>query len=165
MKKNLFTLAIVMRSLIGCTDNQFLDDGVDYMPETSLTSNEVNALIEKARWGDGKAYLQLADCYRDGKGVKQDLFGMLAMVAQADEYGGINRMEDYLETLLEETDFRLLFNAVARIEDKKIDEANVILEQLLAKGIPDVTAVQGVMAIERGDTIKGTRLFKVTYND
>ena len=85
MKKNLFTLAVVMLSLIGCTDSQFLDEAVDNMPETSLTSNEVNALIEKARRGDGKAYLQLADCYRDGKGVKQDLFGMLAMVAQADE--------------------------------------------------------------------------------
>lgn len=160
MKKNLFTLAVVMLSLIGCTDSQFLDESVDYMPETPLTSNEVNALIEKARWGDGKAYLRLADCYRDGKGVKQDMFGMLAMVAQADEYGGIDRMEDYLETLPEGTDFSLLFNAVERIEDKKIDEANVILEQLLAKGIPDVTAVQGVMAIERDDTIEGTRLFK-----
>ena len=158
MKKSLFTLAAVTLSLMGCTDSQVLDESVGKVPEASLNSNEVNALIEKARWGDGKAYLQLADCYRDGKGVKQDLFGMLAMVAQADEYGGVEHVEDYLKTLPEETDFRLLFNAVERIEENKIDEANVIMEQLLAKGNPDVTAVQGVMAIERGDTVEGTRL-------
>ena len=122
------------------------------------STNEVSALIEKARWGDGQAFVKLADCYRDGKGVKQDFVGMLTMLAQADEYGGISNMEDYLKTLPEGSDFKLIFDAVDNYEKKNEDEAAAKLEQLIAKGSPDGNAVQGIMTIERGDTLEGLRL-------
>lgn len=102
--------------------------------------------------------MKLADCYRDGKGVKQDFVGMLTMLAQADEYGGISNMEDYLKTLPEGSDFKLIFDAVDNYEKKNEDEAAAKLEQLIAKGSPDGNAVQGIMTIERGDTLEGLRL-------
>ena len=105
MKKYLFlVVALVMFS---CTD-QFVVDEVagEYAQQTP--ASEVTALIEKARWGDGQAYVKLADCYRDGKGVKQDFINMLGMVSFADEYGGISRMEDYLSALPESTDSCLM---------------------------------------------------------
>ena len=83
MKKTLFAIMAVLLAMVSCTDNQFLDGNAGNLSELSST-NEVSALIEKARWGDGQAFVKLADCYRDGKGVKQDFVGMLTMLAQAD---------------------------------------------------------------------------------
>lgn len=157
MKKYLFAIMAVLLAMVSCTDNQFLDENAGNLSELSST-NEVSALIEKARWGDGQAFVKLADCYRDGKGVKQDFVGMLTMLAQADEYGGISNMEDYLKTLPEGSDFKLIFDAVDNYEKKNEDEAAAKLEQLIAKGSPDGNAVQGIMTIERGDTLEGLRL-------
>lgn len=49
-------------------------------PQDSIAS-----LLHQARWGDSKAYLKLADCYRDGFGVKKDLLGMITMTAIAED--------------------------------------------------------------------------------
>lgn len=157
MKKYLFAVMAVVLATVSCTDSQFLDESVGNPTELSST-NEFNTLIEKARWGDGQAFVKLADCYRDGKGVNKDFIGMLAMLAQADEYGGISNMEDYMKTLPEGSDFKLIFDAVDNYEKKNEDEATAKLEQLTAKGSPDGNAVQGIMTIERGDTLEGLRL-------
>ena len=101
MKKKYYALATVLMTvalLLSCTDSLFINENMGNTSKMS-SSDEVKALIEKARWGDGKAFLQLADCYRDGKGVKKDFSVMLAMAAQADEFGGITSMEDYMKSL------------------------------------------------------------------
>jgi hypothetical protein len=154
MKKILFAVMAVLLAMVSCTDGQFLDETVGNPTELSST-NELNTLIEKARWGDGQAFVKLADCYRDGKGVKQDFVGMLAMLSQADEYGGISNMEDYLKTLPEGSDFKLIFDAIENYEKKNMDEATSVFEQLTAKGSPDGYAIQGIITMERGDTLEG----------
>lgn len=159
MMKYLLLIVSVLLAMFSCTDNQLLDENAGNLSELSST-NEVSALIEKARWGDGQAFVKLADCYRDGKGVKQDFVGMLTMLAQADEYGGISNMEDYLKTLPEGSDFKLIFDAVDNYENKDEDEATAKLEQLIAKGSPDGNAIQGIMTMERGDTLEGVRLIE-----
>ena len=159
MKKYLFAVMAVVLATVSCTDSQFLDESVGNPTELSST-NELNTLIEKARWGDGQAFVKLADCYRDGKGVKQDFIGMLAMLSQADEYGGISNMEDYLKTLPEGSDFKLIFDAVENYERKNVEEATAKLEQLIAKGSPDGNAVQGIITMERGDTLEGVCLIE-----
>lgn len=93
MRKYLFF--IVGMILASCSDQFNVENVADAVTEPSASS-DVDGLVEKARWGDGQAYVQLANCYRDGIGVKQDFIGMVAMVSLADEYGGISRMEDYL---------------------------------------------------------------------
>ena len=95
MMKYLLLIVSVLLATVSCTDSQFLDESVGNPTELSST-NELNTLIEKARWGDGQAFVKLADCYRDGKGVNKDFIGMLAMLSQADEYGGISNMADRL---------------------------------------------------------------------
>ena len=159
MKKYLFVIMAVMLALVSCTDSQFLDENTGNPSELS-SSNEINALIEQARWGDGQAFVKLADCYRDGKGVKQDFVGMLTMLAQADEYGGISNVEDYLRTLPEGSDFKLIFDAVENYEKKNVEEATAMFEQLIVKGSPDGYAVQGIITVERGDTLEGERLIE-----
>ena len=159
MKKILFAIMAVLLAMVSCTDNQFLDETAGNPTELSST-NELNTLIEKARWGDGQAFVKLADCYRDGKGVNKDFIGMLAMLSQADEYGGISNMEDYLKTMPEGSDFKLIFDAVENYERKNVEEATSMFEELIVKGCPDGYAVQGIMTMERGDTLEGVRLIE-----
>ena len=159
MKKILFAIMAVLLAMVSCTDSQFLDEKVSNLSELS-PSNEINTLIEKGRWGDGQAFVKLADCYRDGKGVKQDFVGMLTMLVQADEYGGISKMEDYLKTMPEGSDFKLIFDAVENYERKNVEETTSMFKELIAKGCPDGFAIQGIMTMESGDTLEGVRLIE-----
>ena len=159
MKKYLFVLVTTMLALVGCADQQFLEDGLaNNVPPAA--ENGFAALIEQARWGDGQAFLKLADCYRDGNGVEKDFVGMLCMVSQAEEFGSIGRMEDYLKEMPESSEFRTIFDAIEKFEDDQVEEAKSMSEQLIAKGSPDGYTVQGVMAIESGDTLEGLRLME-----
>lgn len=159
MKKILFVLVTMVMSLVSCTDQQFVDELTGDNAEIS-TANEFSTLVEKARLGDGRAFLKLADCYRDGKGVEKDFFGMLMMVAQAEEFDGIRRMEDYMKKLPESSDFRMTFETVERLVNEQVEEAKMMSEQLISKGVPDGYFVQGLMAIESGDTLGGLRLME-----
>ena len=159
MKKFLFVLVTMVMSLVSCTDQQFSQEAL--AGDTSIVAyNEFSTLIEQARWGNGQAFLKLADCYRDGKGVDKDFVGMLSMVAQADEFGSINQMEDYLKELPEGSDFRMIFDAIEMLDNKHVEEAQSLSEQLLAKGLSDGYVVQGIMAIENSDTLGGLRLIE-----
>lgn len=159
MKKYLFPIIAVLLAMTSCSDSQLLGDNAGNLSASS-SANDVNALIEKARWGDGQAFLKLADCYRDGKGVKRDFIGMLAMAAQAEEYGGISNTDDYLRALPEGSDFSLIYNAIDVQARKDAATADSLADQLIAKGSPDGYAVQGFMAMERSDTLGGLRLIE-----
>ncbi len=159
MKKYLLLAMAIVFSFVSCSEQQFLQETLD--DNTSIAAcNEFNALIEQARWGDGQAYLQLADRYRDGKGVDKDFVGMLSMVAQADKFGAINRMEDYLMEMPEGSDFKLIIDAIDDFENNHIDEAKAKSEQLIANGSPDGYSVQGIIAMEKGDTLTGIGLME-----
>lgn len=159
MKKILFVLVTMVMVLVGCSDQQFLDET---LANKALlpAENEFNALIEQARMGDGQAFLKLADCYRDGKGVEKDFVGMLCMVDQAEEFGGIRQMEDYMKNMPESSAFRMTYEAVEKILNKQVEEAKMMSEQLISKGVPDGYFVQGFMAIENGDTLGGLCLME-----
>ncbi len=91
MKKYLFfALAVLM---VACFAPRMVESVAakqhskqDKVMSVSATDS-VKALIAKARWGDEKAYLKLADCYREGYGVPRDFLSMVAMLVLADEYG------------------------------------------------------------------------------
>ena len=83
MKK--YIILFMAALLASCSDTQLSESiadvkEADLVKENANGSAEINALVERARWGDGQAYLQLADCYRDGIGVKKDFLGMMVMV-------------------------------------------------------------------------------------
>lgn len=160
MKKILFVLVTMVMSLFSCTDQQFVDELAGGKAELS-TANEFNALVEQARLGDGQAFLKLADCYRDGKGVEKDFFGMLSMVAQAEEFGGIRKMEDYMKKMPESSAYRMTFEAVEKLMNEQVEEAKMMSEQLISKGVPDGYFVQGLITIESGDTLGGLRMMEL----
>ena len=158
MKKIL--LLIVALILASCSD-QFSVDSVVDAPIEQTANSDVKMLIEKARRGDGKAYVELANRYRDGIGVKQDFIGMLAMVSFADEYGGICRMEDYLSSLPDDSDYKLVFDAMEKFTGNKSDEALAMAEMLIVKDCPEGYTVKGIITSEQGDKAEGKRLLAI----
>ena len=69
MKKIIGMFAVLV--LVSCSD-QYMVEGVTEDTAVIPPVSEIDVLKEKARWGDGEACLKLADCYRDGIGVKAD---------------------------------------------------------------------------------------------
>ena len=159
MKKYLLAIVVVMLSLSGCSVNPLSDESMERKLEKSYSA-EIDALFEQARWGDGQAYLQLANSYRDGKGVKKDFVGMLTMASQAEKFGSISKLEDYLKTLPEGSEFKLIYDAVERLSHRKMDEATTILEQLNAICSVESYVIQGMMDIEDGEIPKGICLME-----
>lgn len=159
MKKYLLVIVAVALVMSSCAGQQFLNETAD-LTSASAQVSEIEMLKEQARWGDGQAYLKLADCYRDGNGVEKDFISMLSMLAFADQYGGIERMEDYLEAMPAESEFKLIFDAVELYKHKKIEESMAMMKQLIAQGSPDSYSVKSIIALESGDTLEGKRLLE-----
>ena len=157
MKKYLFLLIALV--LAGCTDQLMMEKVVgEYAGQTS--ASEVTTLLEKARWGDGEAYVKLADCYRDGKGVKQDFINMLAMASFADEYGGISWMEDYISSLPEESEYRLVFDAMEKFCGNKQEEGFAMAEKLIERDCAEGYTVKGIILSEQGNREEGKHLLE-----
>lgn len=157
MKKYLFLVMTLV--LVSCTDQMVVDEVAGEHAQQTSESN-VATLMEKARWGDGEAYVKLADCYRDGKGVKQDFINMLAMVSFADEYGGASRMEDYISSLPEESEYRLVFDAMEKFCGNKQEEGFAMAEKLIERDCAEGYTVKGIILSEQGNREEGKHLLE-----
>lgn len=109
MRKCIFMMFAAL--LFGCSEHQLIEDITETnrtkaMKETGLVSVDIDALVARARWGDGEAFLQLADCYKDGIGVQSDLLGMIYTVAQARALGAIETENDYLLRISDDNVFK-----------------------------------------------------------
>ena len=157
MKKIIYLFLVL--ALFSCTDQYVVEDVVGEYAEQAPAS-EVVTLMEKARWGDGLAYVKLADCYRDGKGVKQDFITMLGMVSFADDYGGIKRMEDYLSSLPEDSEYKQVFDAMELFSGNKQEEGLAIAEKLIERDCAEGYTVKGIILSEQGNREKGKLLLQ-----
>ena len=157
MKKYLFLVMTLV--LVSCTDQLMVDEVAGEHAQQTLES-DVETLMEKARWGDGQAYVKLADCYRDGKGVKQDFINMLAMASFANECGGISRIEDYLSFLPEESEYRLVFDAMEKFCGNKQEEGFAMAEKLIERDCAEGYTVKGIILSEQGNREEGKHLLE-----
>ncbi len=122
--------------------------------------DSVLALFHQARWGDGSAYLKLADCYRDGFGVKKDFFGMITMANMAESRGGINRIDDYIYGLPDGSDYKTLFLLMDRYKSYIQENPDSIEQVLRANDSPEAKTLLGMITVDQGDTISGMNLMK-----
>lgn len=103
--KNLCLYIITILLLASCSEQQVMEETLSSQKLTEqkgmtvTPQDSIKSLLYQARWGDGSAYLKLADCYRDGIGVKKDFFGMITMAHMAEWRGAINRMAELLLTI------------------------------------------------------------------
>ena len=163
MKKCIILFMVAI--LTSCSDTQLAESIAD-MKESELVkenangSAEIKALVERARWGDGQAYLQLADCYRDGIGVKKNFLGMLAMVEQARVHGAIHDEMEYVTKIPEDNDIKRFCDLMNKSCSQLIEEKDSVMVQLATIDSPDVLAMYGVLCVESGDSIRGFEIIR-----
>lgn len=163
MKK--YIILFMVAILASCSDMQLAESIADVkeselVKENANGSAEINALVERARWGDGQAYLQLADCYRDGIGVKKNFLGMLAMVEQAREHGAIHSEKEYMTQIPDDNDIKRFCNLMDKSCSQLIEEEDSIIAQLATSDNPDVLAIYGALRVESGDSIRGFEIIR-----
>lgn len=151
--------------LASCSDTQLAESIAD-VKESELVKEDangsavINALVERARWGDGQAYLQLADCYRDGIGVKKDFLGMMVMVEQARAHGAIHNEKEYMAQIPDDNDIKRFCNLMDKSSDQLREGKDSIMAQLATIDSPDAHALFGVLCVESGDSIRGFEIIR-----
>ena len=163
MKKCIILFMVAI--LASCSDTQLAESIADVkeselVKENATGSAEIKALVERARWGDGLAYLQLADCYRDGIGVKKNFLGMLAMVEQARVHGAIHDEMEYVTKIPEDNDIKRFCDLMDKSCSQLIEEKDSVMVQLATIDSPDVLAMYGVLCVESGDSIRGFEIIR-----
>lgn len=163
MKKCIILFMVAI--LASCSDTQLAESIADVkeselVKENANGSAEIKALVERARWGDGQAYLQLADCYRDGIGVKKNFLGMLAMVEQARVHGAIHDEMEYVTKIPEDNDIKRFCDLMNKSCSQLIEEKDSVMVQLATIDSPDVLAMYGVLCVESGDSIRGFEIIR-----
>ena len=109
-KAILFILATMM--MASCAEHQVFDDvALDAQEHMKKTEN-FNDLMAQARWGDGNAYLKLADYY--GVTVEYIL--------------GRDESEQKVE---ENLDKQILFNTIKGMSDDEARQARAVIEALI----------------------------------
>lgn len=151
--------------LASCSDTQLAESIAEvkeseWVKEDVNGSAVINALVERARWGDGQAYLQLADCYRDGIGVKKDFLGMMVMVEQARAHGAIHDEKEYMAQIPDDNDIKRFCNLIDKSSDQLREGKDSIMAQLATIDSPDAHALFGVLCVESGDSIRGYEIIR-----
>lgn len=163
MKQFYFFMMVMI--LTSCSENlavnelQSVEAGIETKHEISA-QDSVASLLYRARCGDGKAYLKLADCYRDGYGVKKDLAGMLMMTMMAVDRGSIKRVDNYFDGVPDDSEFKQLYLLVDSHNMVAKESVDSIKNILVEHDNPDARAILGLIAVEHGDTIGGVSLIK-----
>lgn len=164
--KNWCLYLILLLLLASCSEQQIAEETWSSSKMTEQKSMKVTpqdsimSLLYQARRGDGSAYLKLADCYRDGFGVKKDFFGMLTMAHMAECRGGINRMEDYIYDMPDGNDYKTLFLLMDGYKSYIKENTDSIEQVLCENDSPEAQVFLGFIAIDRGDTISGINMIK-----
>ena len=159
-------IVLTMLLLASCLEQQVMEEtlssqklteqkGMTVSPQDSVMS-----LLYQARWGDGSAYLKLADCYRDGIGVKKDFFGMITMAHMAEWRGAINRMDDYIYGLPDGNDYKTLFILMDSYKSYVQENPDSIEQVLRTSDSPEAKTLLGMITVDQGDTILGMNMMK-----
>lgn len=127
-KRKLFAcIGALMMFFTSCTkdENEWKDASVEI--KDSKAVEQVQSLVQQARYGNAEAYKTLAYCYRDGNGVeKSDLNAMLMYSMYCEKTG--KGTKDIMELFEEGSSFRLLFEILDAPDLDK--ETEMKLEQL-----------------------------------
>ena len=168
--KNWCLYLIMILLLASCSEQQVMEETLSSQKLTEQKSmtvspqDSVMSLLYQARWGDGSAYLKLADCYRDGIGVKKDFFGMITMAHMAEWRGAINRMDDYIYGLPDGSDYKTLFLLMDSYRSYIQENPDSIEQELRTRDSPEAKTLLGMITVDQGDTISGMNMIKEAAN-
>ena len=168
--KNWCIYMIMMLFLASCSEQQVIEETTSSTKLTEQTSmtvspqDSVMSLLNHARWGDGSAYLKLADCYRDGFGVKKDFFGMIMMAEIAEKRGGIQKADDYINNLPDGHEYKTLYLLMDEYKSYIQENADSVMQILREKRSPEAQTLLGFIMMDQGDTITAKDLIDEAAN-
>mgnify|MGYP004469023199 FL=1 len=164
--KNLCLCIIIVLFFASCSEQHLQEDRlssskvVEQKSAETAPQDSVLLLLHQARWGDGSAYLKLADCYRDGFGVKKDFFGMITMASMAESRGGISRMEDYIYDMPDGNEYKTLFLLMDSYKSYLQEDADSVEQVLCNNDSPEAKTLLGMITVDKGDTLSGKNMIK-----
>lgn len=168
--KNWCLYMIMMLFFASCSEQQIMEETASSTKLTEQKSmtvspqDSVMSLLNHARWGDGSAYLKLADCYRDGFGVKKDFFGMIMMAEIAEKRGGIQKADDYINNLPDGHEYKTLFLLMDEYKSYIQENADSVMQILREKRSPEAQTLLGFIMMDQGDTITAKDLIDEAAN-
>lgn len=160
----------MMLFLASCSEQQVMEETTSSTKLTEQTSmtvspqDSVMSLLNHARWGDGSAYLKLADCYRDGFGVKKDFFGMIMMAEIAEKRGGIQKADDYINNLPDGHEYKTLLLLMDGYKSYIQENADSVMQVLREKRSPEAQTLLGFIMMDQGDTITAKNIIEEAAN-
>ena len=160
----------MMLFLASCSEQQIMEEtasSTKLAEQKNMTvspQDSVMSLLNHARWGDGSAYLKLADCYRDGFGVKKDLFGMIMMAEIAEKRGGIQKADDYINNLPDGHEYKTLFLLMDEYKSYIQENVDSVMQILREKRSPEAQTLLGFIMMDQGDTITAKDLIDEAAN-
>ena len=164
--KNLCLCIIMVSLFASCSEQHLQEDrlapskAVEQKSAETVPQDSVLSLLNQARWGDDSAYLKLADCYRDGFGVKKDFFGMITMASIAESRGGINRMEDYIYGMPDGNEYKTLFLLMDGYKSYLQENPDSVEQVLCNNDSPEAKTLLGMITVDKGDTLSGKNMIK-----
>ena len=168
--KNWCIYMIMMLFFASCSKQQVMEEmasSTKLTEQTRMTvspQDSVMSLLNHARWGDGSAYLKLADCYRDGFGVKKDFFGMIMMAEIAEKRGGIQKADDYINNLPDGHEYKTLLLLMDEYKSYIQENADSVMQVLREKRSPEAQTLLGFIMMDQGDTITAKKLIDEAAN-
>ena len=168
--KNWCIYMIMMLFLASCSEQQVMEETTSSTKLTEQASmtvspqDSVMSLLNHARWGDGSAYLKLADCYRDGFGVKKDFFCMIMMAEIAEKRGGIQKADDYINNLPDGHEYKTLLLLMDGYKSYIQENADSVMQVLREKRSPEAQTLLGFIMMDQGDTITAKNIIEEAAN-
>lgn len=163
MRKIMLMLGILL--VVGCTKEEVLEATVEQVKGDVAemeAKKQFASLLERARWGEGKACLELAKCYHDGIGVKADFLGTVTMLAMADQYGAIKGFEAFIKNLPSKDNTRMVFETLERPIKGNYDVIDSIADVVVDNGGLEGYVLKSIVKIEKGDSVNGIKMLEET---
>ena len=113
MRKIIFLLYAMLTSIVGAYAENW--------------SDSVQTYIAQARLLNAKAYMKLAVCYHEGKGVEHNLPMVLAMLKGAEKYGEGLSAEKFFASLDAEDPDRKTYEGLMKLEESGIEDYDVVI--------------------------------------
>lgn len=151
MRDKIFMMMVATALLCvcdGCTDLlPAAEEPLTLAEQVTNWTDSVALYREQARQGDAEAYLKLACCYHEGKGVEHDLPMMLQMMRMALQYDCTLDTIKLINSLTPGSADRLVMEAIIAIDQDQYDTAYAKASQLASLGDSNTEFVRGLIAL------------------
>lgn len=156
--------------LTGCSGRRMAADAQPFQKMTGQKSmmptpqDSVMSLLHQSRLGDGKAYMRLADCYRDGFGVRKDFIGMMAMAVAAEKHDGTLSAREYIRHLPDGHEYKTLALLMDKYTSYIKENTDSVIQALRGDDSPEARTLLGFVMIDQGDTATARNLLERAAN-